>query len=222
MITLIKLDEPKILSDNYQIWTDELKLHQLKEKEKGKKIRSYIKSKYSHKDIKDQLKKETFKKCAYCESKFLATGFGDIEHVIPKTHDSDMWFKWENLTIGCQVCNNNKGSYYDINLPILDPYVDDIDEHIFFAGSFLVGRTQKGSHTIRLLKLNRIELLEARERYLSKTIQPFIELIVSHSNQALKQIVLTDLIELTREFNEFSKMASTVVSQFNDPTKSAS
>lgn len=213
MIKLTKLDEPKILSENYRIWTDALILHQEREEIANKKIPSYVKSKYSHPEIKEQLKKETFKKCAYCESKILATSFGDIEHIIPKTFETSMWFCWSNLTLGCQICNNNKSNYYEVSDPILDPYADDIDEHVFFAGDKLIPKTSKGVCTIKILKLNRVELVEARSWHLRNTIDPFIQVLIKESNPALKEEVFKDLVEFTKEFNEFSKMSTTVISQ---------
>ncbi|WDH74678.1 HNH endonuclease domain-containing protein [Exiguobacterium marinum] len=215
MIKLTKLDEPKVLSDNYQSWTDALILHQKKEVIANKKIPSYVKSKYSHPEIKNQLKKETFKKCAYCESKILANSFGDIEHIIPKTFETSMWFCWNNLTLGCQICNNNKSDYFDASDPILDPYADNIDEHIFFAGDILIPKTNKGILTIKILKLNRAELVEARSWHLRKTIDPFIQVLIKESNLELKKEVYNDLLEFTKEFNEFSKMSNTVISQFS-------
>lgn len=221
MIKLNKLNEPKILSDNYQVWTDELILLQAKEQLSGKKISKHLKTKYNHKEIKDQLKKETFKKCAYCESKFLSTSFGDIEHVVPKTFKVEMWFKWTNLTLACQVCNNNKSDYYSTTDPLLDPYVDEIDEHIFFGGSMLFSKSLKGALTIRKLDLNRIDLIEARNWYLKNTIDPFIQLINVQSDPDLRESVFRDMYELTKEINTFSKMALSIITQFSTPIKSA-
>lgn len=222
MIKLKKLDEPKILSDNFQTWTDALILHQEREAIEEKKIPSYVKNKYSHKDIKDQLKKETYGKCAYCESKILATGFGDIEHIVPKTFDTYMWFRWSNLTLGCQVCNNNKSDYYSVSSPILDPYIDQIDNHIFFAGDMLLPLTEKGNCTIKILKLNRLPLVEARNYYLKNTLDPFLQLLINSTGQEIKNAILEDLLELTKEYNQFSNMSATIINQYTSRKGSAS
>lgn len=218
MINLIKLEEPQVLVNNYKNWTDTLISHQQIEEGAGKSIPHYVKSKYRHKDIKDTLKKETHGKCAYCESKILATSFGDVEHIIPKTFDTYMWFRWSNLTLGCQVCNNNKSDYHDDDNPLIDPYIDDVDKHLIFVGSVVVPITVKGILTVSILDLNRTDLVEERTHYLNKTINPFFQHIAMQTNQALKLKLLEDSYEYAKESEKFSKMCLKAISLLTDKT----
>ena len=116
MIKLEKLQEPDVLRINSDRWTKEL----LASKDEDVKIK--IKAKWNHRDIKTVLKKETHEKCAYCESKPLHVTFGDIEHICPKSRRFELAYKWDNLTLACEVCNGNKGSAEDL----VDPYIDDL------------------------------------------------------------------------------------------------
>lgn len=83
-----------------------------------------IAHRYNNKAIKDTLEKETFGKCAYCESKIRHVEFGDIEHILPKCKDArpDLYVEWSNLTLACEVCNRvNKRDYYNPNIPLVNP-----------------------------------------------------------------------------------------------------
>ncbi len=73
---------------------------------------------YGAASVKNALKADQHEKCAFCESKFAATSYGDVEHVRPKggftQHPDDLpvkpgyyWlaYDWRNLTFCCQICN---------------------------------------------------------------------------------------------------------------------
>lgn len=73
---------------------------------------------YSDASVKTALKEMSHKKCAYCESKFLKTYVGDIEHFRPKGEIEELketnnskpgyyWLAadWDNLLLSCRHCN---------------------------------------------------------------------------------------------------------------------
>ena len=68
---------------------------------------------YRHADVKASILNETAEKCAYCESKVTHVYWGDVEHIKPK--DLFPWHRldYDNLTLSCAICNNNKNSYYN-------------------------------------------------------------------------------------------------------------
>jgi len=95
--------------------------------------------------------------------------------------------EWDNLLLACQTCNRRfrdggKGNFFPIKgeragpattgdallseLPLLlDPTVDDPDEHlIFLDDGTVVSETERGQTTIRIVALNRPELVAARQR----------------------------------------------------------
>jgi len=73
---------------------------------------------YGDKKVKEQLIKDQHEKCCFCESKFMPTSFGDVEHFRPKggfqQHANSKlefpgyyWlaYDWSNLLFSCEVCN---------------------------------------------------------------------------------------------------------------------
>lgn len=86
---------------------------------------------YGDKEVKDALIADQHEKCCYCESKFIATGFGDVEHFRPKAgvrqtvagqleKPSYYWlaYEWKNLFFSCEICNQRyKRNWF----PLLNP-----------------------------------------------------------------------------------------------------
>ncbi|MHC1754578.1 MAG: hypothetical protein AB9861_03955 [Methanosarcina sp.] len=94
----------------------------------GYKFKSSI---YGNKIWKEQLLKDQFDKCCFCESKVAHIDAGDVEHYRPKGEskqtDSDpankpgyYWlaYDWDNLLIACQRCNRRKKKSL---FPLLNP-----------------------------------------------------------------------------------------------------
>ncbi len=57
------------------------------------------------KQAKENLLKESYKKCAYCEVYFSTVAYGDVEHYRPKS--KYWWFAYAylNYAAACQLCN---------------------------------------------------------------------------------------------------------------------
>lgn len=86
---------------------------------------------YGHLQVKQALIDDQHGKCCYCESRFEATGFGDVEHFRPKAGVRQQpkaplekpgyyWlaYDWSNLLFSCEICNRRHKS----NLfPLLNP-----------------------------------------------------------------------------------------------------
>ncbi|MGX5699599.1 HNH endonuclease [Acinetobacter kookii] len=169
MIKLQKLAEPQILIDNGAEWTRK----HLENIANGIESTSYLKSRYNHSQIKDQIVQETSEKCAYCESKLRHIHHGDIEHIFPKSLDESKRFEWNNLTLACEICNQNKSNLDPMMNSILDPYIDDPESSLFFCGPLAVGQDTKGMSTETIIGLNRTELMEQRKERLEKIISIF-------------------------------------------------
>ncbi len=156
MIPLKKGPIPQKLSDNQAAWTAEL----LAALSNGGEATKTQWSRYNQPEIKDALKIETNRKCAYCESKPLHVSPGDIEHVIPKSIVPDQAFHWPNLTLACCNCNNGKRNKQDF----IDPYTDDLSSEFEFDGPMInhhLGRA-RAERTKVELDLNRTDLMEKR------------------------------------------------------------
>lgn len=152
MIKLTKGDKPKILIENETIWRTEYIFSNNKAR------------RYAHDEIKEALRKETHDKCAYCEGKVKGTAYGHVEHIIPKSYNSDLVVDWNNLTLACEVCNVEKRDKYDPDVPMINPYIDDPRNYFFFSGEtiFALNGNNRAQLTIDTIKLNRTSLLESR------------------------------------------------------------
>jgi hypothetical protein len=82
-----------------------------------------------------------------------------IEHVIAKQHEGPD--ELTNLALACHYCNLNKGpnlSAIDPDtgrlLPLFNPRLQSWDEHFALSGARVLGKTETGRATVRLLKMN--------------------------------------------------------------------
>lgn len=187
MIKLAKGDEPEILRQRKENWTKDL----LAAVAAGdaEQIKSLTR-RYNHPEVKDALKEETRGKCAYCEAYVTDVAHGDIEHVTPKSIRRDLTFDWANLTFACQICNQNKSSKEDL----LDPYIDEPGEHLFFAGPFAKGRTPDGTRTVIELRLNRPSLIESRNREIERYADQ-IEKVFLVEDDLIKELLIRGMFD---------------------------
>ena len=133
MIHLNQGTKPQVLLANEQAWTDEyLEWSQNRVGPEPQR--------YRHPQIRSALEAETHSKCAYCEGLIKGVAYTHIEHKLPKKNHPKMVCLWENLTIGCPKCNTNKGGYDEPKCPLLDPYVDDVENWVAFYGSLALSR----------------------------------------------------------------------------------
>ncbi|MDX2248052.1 MAG: hypothetical protein SF052_14800 [Bacteroidia bacterium] len=84
----------------------------------GEKSFDFDSGVYGHPSVKKQLIADQYGKCCFCESKFTATSYGDVEHFRPKAGFKQQsgdrlkkpgyfWlvYDWNNLLFSCQICN---------------------------------------------------------------------------------------------------------------------
>jgi 5-methylcytosine-specific restriction endonuclease McrA len=146
-----------------------------------------------HREVIGALEELFYGKCAYCETP-LVNHYSDIACFRPRwqalnldgsTDREHYWwlaYEWENLYLSCPTCNHMKGSRFPIEGPravagtpwidleqenalLLDPCRDEPErELVFFEDGTLASRTRCGQVTIEVLGLNRLELVEARQR----------------------------------------------------------
>ena len=200
---MIKLDKgpiPQSLIDNGISWTSVWLDHVNNQTE----ISDADKTRYRHPEIKNSILKETFEKCAYCESKVTHTYPGDIEHILPKRKRPDLFVAWDNLTLGCKICNTKKGDYYNEAEPLLNPYTDDPEEFLKFHGAlvFHIPGSMIGERTILRLNLSRTALVERRTERINS-----IKLLIDHWNAqeegALKTLLLDVIVKELSEDREY-------------------
>jgi len=196
MIQLKKLDEPLVLKDKSNVWTREYL-----DAKAANNMTDTIRYRYRHPEIKTRVREETSDKCAYCESKITHTYPGDIEHILPKADFPELVVEWENLTLGCGECNRRKSNYYSSEEPLINPYLDNPEKHLFAAGAFIFGKPgdSKGALAEFKLELNRAELIERRFERI-KSLKNLAERYANQIAGTLKDLLRKELIkELERD-----------------------
>lgn len=198
---------------------------------------------YKHASVKNELIKNQYYKCCYCESKFGHNYHGDVEHYRPKRawkqkkndklqYPGYYWlaYDWDNLLLSCSICNGNKDNIFPLqdnclratnhhktiestdNTLLINPMLENPEEHIGFREDVAYGKTHKGRITINTVKLDRVLLCEDRRRYL--TILKFHEswakidlsqLDTNTINQILMELkcnefFLEDMIQTAKNF----------------------
>lgn len=191
MIKLVKGEAPAVLQANAATWTSDL----IAKLQSGLKPTDAEGARYRHPQIKSALMLETHGKCVYCESKLKHIHHGDVEHIVPKSLDPSLRFEWENLTIACEICNQNK-SNKDPNVEyIIDPYMVDPADHLMFLGSMLYSLgTAYGKNTSVLLDLNRVDLIERRQERLDQIMGICETILRTDLPHVTRKALLADLI----------------------------
>lgn len=156
------------------------------------------------------------------------------------------WLSWEwsNFYLACKTCNINKGkqfpvknqrakpgTYDTIELSkeeplLLDPCFDNPSEHlIFFRNGKVDARksSPRGQTTIKILDLNRRELVDARKNEADKLIkivdsyeQEFNKK-VSDMNPSKINMIMDELIPLSKDDQSFSAMKRELISELLNP-----
>ncbi len=164
---------------------------------------------YKHPDNKNALKKSSYDKCMYCESKISHIDFAHVEHIKPKDKFTDLEFNWDNLGYACNKCNNKKSNKYFDDTPFVNPYEEPPEDNLYAFGAIL--RPKKGSErgeiTIQEIGLNRPDLLEKRAERLNE-LESAIKACYRTKNLQLRNAALTTLeaeAEKDREYSIFAK-----------------
>ena len=147
----------------------------------------------------------TSSKCAYCEGRISDVAYTHIEHKLPKRKHPQLVCDWANLTIACPRCNTKKGDYDEPECPLLDPYIDDVEEEVAFGGPLALPRGgARASATITQLDLNRKDLLFARSEALMSLhrLLGFVERAASQP--ALLRSLWLDIDVVTAAQGEFA------------------
>lgn len=153
-------------------------------------------------------------KCAFCETDI--DSFGRVVHLRPMrfvydgakaNRDYYLWlaFEWRNLFYACTHCAKAKQDKFPVNgirapylasfedvqkyeAPLLiDPTFDEPSKDLeFLPNGLIIGITKKGTTSIELLKLNRLDLVDARKRRIQIL---FDTLIFSNDRSSLAHVL---------------------------------
>lgn len=105
--------------------------------------------------LKDSLTVLSHGKCAYCECSLTKeSNYMEVEHFEDKHQYPDKVMDWDNLLPSCKHCNGHKSTHDVRKEPIVNPFVDNPDAHLYFQYYRYKAKDVKGENTISVLDLN--------------------------------------------------------------------
>ncbi|MFE5388884.1 AAA family ATPase [Bacillus thuringiensis] len=202
------------------------------------KYKEFRKNIYGNNEIKEALIEVFYNKCAYCESQMPYRLFKEISLFRPRTgvaneekynHLYYGWlsFEWENLYLSCVECNRGKSNLFPVNgdravylssldqirkienYLLVDPCFDNPQEHITFDGARAVALSDRGTETIKVLELNRPELVARR----FETIKMF----KSHIEKLVFMIQLFQAQEDKRILSDIDSVFNSILETLSSP-----
>lgn len=156
-------------------------------------------------EIMGVLRNWTCNKCSYCETQTESLDLDFFRPVrgvdrgrgkVDRLHYCWLGTEWENYFLACPTCNSIKQNLFPIkgrsekgaSLEVLrrserpaliDPGYDDLSQHLIISpAGQMFGRTVRGASTIDLLKLNRRNLLFARQDLINGLIVAWNDVVV--------------------------------------------
>jgi len=183
MIHVHRIPIPPILAVNSDMWRNtylaKRKIFTANPSVATRKKMISAGKKYNQRQVKEALRQMFSDKCAYCESHITHIDFGEIEHFRPKSTFPHLCFDWDNLLLGCSVCNGAqfKGNNFPEeveNGPIVNPVTDNPGDFLAFEYDPNSGTANileihhRGKTTVNVLGLNRRELVRHRSDVVRK------------------------------------------------------
>lgn len=211
--------KPLSLQQHAPQWTQEL-LQEVQGKGTYAAVAEVYKNKYRKSDVQQALEDMYFEKCCYCEQTIGAESYEHIEHLRPKSnvHFHHLAFDWHNLHWCCQRCNMAKSAQWDAVNPILDPTIDEPQQHITLnlITAQLQAQSQRGQTTIDHTQLNRTKLVKARKRTLQKL--QALELCVKQTSTKQDDLQLINLLD---QYVEQEEEFSAIIAQYIEKIRSS-
>ena len=100
--------------------------------------------------------------CAYCEGDYTGTSYPQIDHFKPKSLYPTLMFDYSNMNLACERCNNEKYNKYDEKL--INPTIDNPEEHLKYQGNKLYFLDERGKITINILDLNSNDRIREKQK----------------------------------------------------------
>ena len=121
---------------------------------------------------RDLVRRRAGERCEYCRLHQESTGLKHhVEHIVAKQHGGSD--DANNLALACHRCNLHKGP----NLTGIDPQSGQVASlfhprrdrwsgHFIFEGAYIIGISEVGRATVRVLNMNDARRLELRTEIL--------------------------------------------------------
>lgn len=177
--------------------------------------------------LKESLCELSHNKCAYCEcSVKKESNYMEVDHFEDKSHNPDKVLLWDNLLPSCKHCNGHKSTHDVIKEPIINPFLDDPRDHLFFQRYRYKSKDEIGRTTIEVLQLNDDERNLVGVRFtigngLEKLIEELQErynIYKSSGSTISRNKMLSLLVNMLRQCqpeSDYSALCSTVLHSNN-------
>lgn len=162
---------------------------------------------WQHPEIRRGLEDETNSRCVYCDSEIRSVAFPNIEHYRPRARFPELVVEWDNLTLACPRCNNAKRAKWNDELPFVNPFFEEPEDHIVFVGPIAKGKSPRGEYTVLEIDLNAFEVVQARDQQIEAALNIF-RLWSAHAQSAAAQALYETQI---RSFIETTPYQSAVI-----------
>lgn len=208
MVPLRRGPEPEVLVEKGAAWTAKY----LQRRATDPKLRP-LKEQYRHPDVLRALQRMSHRKCFYCE-RALADGEQKIDHYIEVAERPDLAFRWINLYLCCEGCNEKKET--NLRLPVaacVDPCdpATPPEDHLVFVDERVEPKdgSPRGRATIDKYDLDRVELNYARAcalRQFDRALETILRRMASEKRGELSEEELALLRAWAEPVRPFSKM----------------
>lgn len=162
-------------------------------------------------------------KCAYCECSLTKeSNYMEVEHFEDKYQYPDKVMDWNNLLPSCKHCNGHKSTHDVLAEPIVNPFIDNPNDHLYFQHYRYKAKDEKGESTISVLDLNDCErklvdtrfaignaLQELLGEQLTKLESYQDKPTISRKNKLVGAV--TDIIRQCLPESEYSSICATVL-----------
>jgi 5-methylcytosine-specific restriction endonuclease McrA len=177
---------------------------------------------WAHDAIKKQLLASSNSKCAYCESRLdEESKYMEVEHFEDKDSYPENVVMWENLLPSCKRCNVAKGSHDVRSEPIIDPYKQQPNTHLYLKAFRFRSKCQLGRSTVDVLDLNnsarvvlkRFEIGEAVIAAIEVAVDRYERWVTSKSTRSRNVLLgcVEGLLLQCQPESEYSATAATVL-----------
>jgi uncharacterized protein (TIGR02646 family) len=127
-------------------------------------------------ELKIALLELSFGKCAYCECDLKEESkYMEVEHFQDKDEYPDLVLLWNNLLPSCKRCNGKKSTHNVIADPIVNPFVENPQNHFILKHYRFKEKTIIGKTTIDVVDLNNTERAVRKRFEVGEQLQKSIE-----------------------------------------------
>jgi len=162
--------------------------------------------------IREAVANISFGKCCYSECKLNEESkYLEIDHFYPKKYFPEKVVEWGNLLPACKKCNTTKGEHNPNIEPIINPFVDNPQDHLYIENFRFYGKTEKGKTTIDVVALN------DRKHFVDKRFKIGIKII--ENIEDIKQSIELNINELKTNFRLKNRYLQRIKNLLNEGTK---